>query len=170
MFTQPKDYFDKTKPAFKTFCSSCHRTNHSISACFKKYRDHDNEREAYAISKSPQKSFVQTLMIEQQEMIIDQMNITIDNAVEVHHETLQKITPHRTTIVLHHDRNHYDRNSTPRSYTRSRYDNYQLDPIVLLIDHTDHLTDAILVLDTDQVLFRETTILLNLLLHLDLLF
>ena len=44
-----------------------------------------------------------------------------------------------------------------------------LDPIVLLLDHTDHLTGTILVLDTDHVLIPETTISQNLLLHLDLL-
>ena len=37
----------------------CHRTNHSISACFKKQRDDEDKKDAYARSKSPQKSFVQ---------------------------------------------------------------------------------------------------------------
>ena len=44
-----------------------------------------------------------------------------------------------------------------------------LDPIVLLINHTDHLKDVILVQDTDHVLFQETTIFKNILSHLDLL-
>ena len=44
-----------------------------------------------------------------------------------------------------------------------------LDLIVLTIDHTDHLTDAILVLDTDHVLIQQTTILQDILLHSDLL-
>ena len=44
MFTQPKDPNNKNKPAYKKYCSYCHRTNHSISACFKKQRDdEDNE-------------------------------------------------------------------------------------------------------------------------------
>ena len=43
------------------------------------------------------------------------------------------------------------------------------DPIVLLIDHTDHLTDAIFVLDTDHVLNTVTTILRIILFHIDLL-
>ena len=59
MFTQPKDPNNKNKPAYKKFCSYCHRTNHSISACFKKQRDDEDNRDAYARSKSPQKSFVQ---------------------------------------------------------------------------------------------------------------
>ena len=59
MYTQPKDPNNKNKPAYKKYCSFCHRTNHSISACFKKQRDDEDKREAYARSKSPQKSFVQ---------------------------------------------------------------------------------------------------------------
>ena len=39
MFTQPKDPNNNTKPAYKNYCSYCHRTNHSISAYFKKQRD-----------------------------------------------------------------------------------------------------------------------------------
>ena len=35
MYTQPKDPNNKNKPAYKKYCSYCHRTNHSISACFK---------------------------------------------------------------------------------------------------------------------------------------
>ena len=50
---------NKNKPAYKKYCSYCHRTNHSISACFKKQRDDEDKREAYARTKSPQKSFVQ---------------------------------------------------------------------------------------------------------------
>ena len=46
--------------------------------------------------------------------------------------------------------------------------NETLDRIVLRIDHTDHLTDAILVLDTDHVLIQEITLLPDVFLHLDL--
>ena len=59
LFTQPKDPNNKNKPAHRKNCSYCHRTDHSISACFKKQRDDEDKRDAYARSKSPQKSFVQ---------------------------------------------------------------------------------------------------------------
>ena len=59
MFTQPRDPNNKIKPAFKKYCSTCHRTNHSIYACFKKQRDVEDKREAYARSKSLQKPFEQ---------------------------------------------------------------------------------------------------------------
>ena len=42
-----------------------------------------------------------------------------------------------------------------------------LHPIVLFIEHTDHLTDAILVLGIDHALIPETTILQNILFKLD---
>ena len=58
MFTQPKDPNNKIKPAYKNYCSYCHRTNHFISDCFKKQGDDEDKRDAYARSKSPQKSFV----------------------------------------------------------------------------------------------------------------
>ena len=59
MFTKPRDPNNRNKPAYKIFCSYCNRTNHSISACFKKQRDDEDKRDAYARSKSPQKSVVQ---------------------------------------------------------------------------------------------------------------
>ena len=43
----------------RKICSYCHRTNHHISACFKKQQDDEDEKDAYARSKSLQKSFVQ---------------------------------------------------------------------------------------------------------------
>ena len=48
MFTQPKDPNNKNKPANKKYCSYCHRTNHSVSTCFKKQRDDEDKRDAYA--------------------------------------------------------------------------------------------------------------------------
>ena len=39
MYTQPKEPNNKNKPAYKKYCSYCPKTNHSISACFKKQRD-----------------------------------------------------------------------------------------------------------------------------------
>ena len=58
MVTQPKDPSNKNKTDYKKYCSYCHRTNHSISTCFKKQRDDEDKRDAYARSKYPRKSFV----------------------------------------------------------------------------------------------------------------
>ena len=55
---QPLYPNNKNKP-YKKLCSYCHRTNHSISVCFKKQRDDEDKRDAYAGSKSPQISYMQ---------------------------------------------------------------------------------------------------------------
>ena len=48
MFTQTRDPNNKNKPAYKKYCSYCHRANHSISGCSKKQRDDEDKKEAYA--------------------------------------------------------------------------------------------------------------------------
>ena len=106
-------------------------------------------------------------------MITDQMNFTTDNVVEVHHETsiIQKITLHRTDTVLHHEIKIIMTETLLLKIIHVldmiTIDDI-LDPIAHLIEHTDHLRDAILVQNIDHVLFLETTILQNILLHIDL--
>ena len=55
MLTQPRD--PNNKKMKKKYCSYCHRTNHYVSACFK--RDDEDKRESHPRSNSPQKAFVQ---------------------------------------------------------------------------------------------------------------
>ena len=64
-----------------------------------------------------------TLTTNQTEMMTNQMTITTDQVVEVHHETFTKIKiiSHTTVIVLRsRDQNHYDRSTNPQYYIRSR--------------------------------------------------
>ena len=100
MFLRPRDPNNKNKPAYKKYCSHCHRTNHSISACFKKQRDDDDKREAYARSKSPQKSFVQYFCSPSTDRTND---IIQDTEAEVHHELIiiTKTKIPTQDIVLH---------------------------------------------------------------------
>ena len=99
MFTQSKDPNNKNKPAYKKYCSYCHRTSHSISACFKKQRDDEDKRDACARSKSPQKSFVQYF---RSPLTIEQNATIPDTEVEVLHATiLTTKTIHKTDIILH---------------------------------------------------------------------
>ena len=63
MFTQLRDPNNESNPAYKKYCSFCHRTNHSISACFKKQRDDEDKRDACAISKTPQKTLYSTVVL-----------------------------------------------------------------------------------------------------------
>ena len=99
MFTKPKDPNNKNKPAYKKCCSYCHRTNHSISACFKKQRDDEDKREAFARSKSPQKPLYNTSVLLP---TIEQNTMIIDTEVEVLHDTTLTIkTIHKIDTVLH---------------------------------------------------------------------
>ena len=100
MFTQPKDPNNEKEPAYKQFCSQCHRTNHSISACFKKHRDDEDKGEAYARSKSPQNHLYNTFVLHQ---MIDQNAMTHDTEVDVRHEIIlsTKTTIHETVLALH---------------------------------------------------------------------
>ena len=43
MFTQPRDPNNRNKPTYKKYCSQCHRTKQSISACFKNQRDDEDK-------------------------------------------------------------------------------------------------------------------------------
>ena len=44
MVTQSGDPNNKSKPAFKKYCSFCHKNNHIISNCYQKQRDDDYQR------------------------------------------------------------------------------------------------------------------------------
>ena len=88
----------------KKYCSYCHRTNHSISACFKKQRGDEAKRDAYARSKSPQNhlysTFVPLLMIEQNTMIIG-IEVQVPHETTLTAKTIYKIdTPLHLEIDL----------------------------------------------------------------------
>ena len=126
MFTQPKDPNNKNKPAYKKYCSYCHRTNHSISACFKKQRDDEEKRDAYARSKSLQKSFVPYFR-----------SPSNDRKKHYDSQCRSRSTPRNNSYNKNYsqnryrstfrDRFHYDKSTTPPQYSRSRYDTYKRD-------------------------------------------
>ena len=167
MFTQPKDPNNKNKPAYKKYCSFCHSTNHSISACFNKQRDDEDKRDAYARSKSPQNhlynSSVLLLMIEQNTMIIDM-------EVEVPHVTSLTTRPnHKIDTLLHLEKD--------LAMTKVLLLHNTLDHEMILTNaihgftalHTDLridlLIDTNVVLDIDHAPIQETLILQNIQIH-----
>ena len=171
MFTEPKDPNNKNKPAYKKFCSYCHRTNHSISACFKKQRDDEDKREAYARSKSPQNlsfsTFVLLPMTEQNTMIID---TEVEVPLEI---TLTTKTIHKTDTVLHLEIEiDYVMTKVLLLHTTLDQDMIHTNVIpgltVLLTDlHTDPHIDKTLVLDTDHTPIQETTNSQSIQIHID---
>ena len=128
MFTQPKDPNNKTKPAYKKYCSYCHRTNHSISTCFKKQREDEEKRDAYARSKSPQKSFVQYFRSPSNDRTkqYDNRNRYRSRSTSRNNSYYQNYSQNRYRSTSR-DRFHYDKSTTPPQYSRSRYDTYKRD-------------------------------------------
>ena len=59
MVTQSGDPNNKSKPAYKKYCSYCHKNNHGVSNCYQKQRDEENQRYKNQRPRTPQQSFVQ---------------------------------------------------------------------------------------------------------------
>ena len=159
MLTQSKDPNNKHKPAYKKYCSYCHRTNHSISACFKKQRDDEDKRDAYARSKSTQKSFVQYFRSPSND------------------RTKHPDNRYRSTSTSRN--NSYNKNYSQNRYRSTSRDSFHYDKVQLLhktLDHDMTLTNAIhgltvlhtdlhidllidktLALDIDHALIQENT-------------
>ena len=128
MYTQPKDPNNRNKPAYKKYCSYCHRTNHSISACFKKQQDDEDKREAYARSKSPQKSFVQYFRSPSNDRTKQYDNRYRNRSTSRDNSYNRNYPQNRyRSTSRDRDRFRYDKNTTPPHYSRSRYDTYKRD-------------------------------------------
>ena len=128
MYTQPKDPNNKNKPAYKKYCSYCHRTNHSISACFKKQRDDEDKREAYARSKYPQKSFVQYFRSPSNDRTKHCDNRYRSRSTSRDNSYNKNYSQNRyRSTSRDRDRFRYDKSTTPPHYSRSRYDTYKRD-------------------------------------------
>ena len=126
MFTQPKDPNNKNKPSNKKYCSYCHRTNHSISACFKKQRDDEDKRVAYARSKSPQKLFVQYFRSPSNDRTKHYDNRYRSRSTSRNNSYNKTYSQNRYRCTSR-DRISYDKSTTPPQYSRSRFDTYKRD-------------------------------------------
>ena len=169
MYTQPKDPNNKNKPAYKKYCSYCHRTNHSISACFEKQRDDEDKREAYARSTSPQKSFVQYFRSPSNDRTKHYDNryrsrsTSRDNSYNknysqtdtVSHLEIETDFVMTKVLILH---------TTPDQ--DMIHTNVTLDLTVLLLLIDPHI-DKTLVLDTDHAPLQEITNSPNTQIHID---
>ena len=126
--TQPRDPNNKNKPAYKKFCSYCQRTNHSISACFKKQRDDEDNRDAYARSISPQISFVQYFRSPSNDRTQRyDTRYRSGSTPRNNYYNEKKNNSQNRYRPTSRDRFSYDKRTTPPQNTRSRYDNYKRD-------------------------------------------
>ena len=55
-FTKATDPNNESKPHFRKFCTYCHKSNHSVSNCFRKQREDAGRKQNKSFSRS--KSFV----------------------------------------------------------------------------------------------------------------
>ena len=124
MFTQSKDPNNKNKPVYKKYCSYCHRTNVSKSACFKKQRDDEDKRDAYARSKSSQKSFVQYFRSPSNDRT-KRYETRYRSRSTSRNNSYNKDYSQNRYHLTSRDRFSYDKNTTPPRYSRSRYDTYK---------------------------------------------
>ena len=171
MFTQPKDPNNKNKPAYKKYCSYCHRTNHSISALlFSKNNEMMKTNEMHMLDLNLHKNHLYStsvllLMIEQDTMIIN-------TEVEVPHvTTLTTIPIKQIDTVLHLE--------IELAMTKELLLHNTLDHDMILTDaihglttldtdlHIDLLIDTTLALDIDHAPIQETIILQNTQIHTD---
>ena len=125
--TQPRDPNKKNNPAYKKYCSYCHRKNHSISACFKKQRDDEDKRDAYGRSKSPQKSFVQYFRSPSYDRTKRYYTRYRSRSTSRNNYCNKNNISQNRYRSTSRDRFSYDKSTTPPQNTRSRYDNYKRD-------------------------------------------
>ena len=169
MFTLPKDPNTKNKPAFKKYCSYCHRTNHSILLVSK-----NNEmmkiNEKHLLDLNLHKNLLYNTSVLLQ--TIEQNTMIINTEVEVPQVTTLKIkTIHKIDTVLHLE---IDLVTIKVLLLHTTLDHDMIHtnvipgPTVLPTDfHTDPHIDTTLVLDTDHAPITETTNSQNIQIHTD---
>ena len=59
MVTQPGDPNNKSKPAYKKYCTYCYKNNHGVSDCYQKQRDEEYQKYGNPRPRSRQQSFLQ---------------------------------------------------------------------------------------------------------------
>ena len=59
MVTQPGDPKNKSKPAYKKYCTYCHKNNHGVSNWYQKQRDEEYQKYRNPRPRTPQQPFVQ---------------------------------------------------------------------------------------------------------------
>ena len=164
MFTQSRDPNNKKHLHIKNIVLFVIDKNNSISACFKKQRDDEYKRDAYARSKSPQKSFVQYF------------RSPSNDRTKRHDIRYRSRSPSRSKY------NNRNTNSQRRYRSTSKTDSVMTKKLLLhnTLDHdttttkdihdhialftdllTDPLIDMTLVIDVDHVHIQEITTILQ---------
>ena len=190
MVTQSGDPNNKSKPAYRKYCSYCHKNNHSISNCYQKQRDDEYQKYINHRSGTPQQSFVQYFRSKPnnpQENRNDKTNpYSSDNDRNKYNQNYYndryRNNDRYRSNSREYSQNNYRSNSRQRYYNRSRspyrsrFDNYyqiikeelHLDLHIDLHTEITQITDIILAQDTDLVLNHKETPSNDIIIHIDL--
>ena len=169
MFTQPKHPNNKNKPAYKKYCSYCHRTI-IRSLLVSKNNEMMKTNEMRMLDLNLHKNLLYNTSVLLQP--IEQNTMIIDTEVEVLHETTLTIkTIHKIDTVLHLE---IDLVMTKVLLLHNALDHDMILTNVipgLTALHTDPRTDLLidttLALDTDHAPIPETINLQNIQIHTD---
>ena len=190
MVTQTGDPNNKSKPAYRKYCSYCHKNNHSISNCYQKQRDDEYQKYNNQRSRTPQQSFVQYFRNKPnnpQENRNDNTNpYSSDNDRNKYNQNYYndryRNNDRYRSNSREYSQNNYRSNSRQRYYNRSRSpyrsrfvisiiiikEELHLDLHIDLQTEITQITDIILAQDTDLVLNHKETPSNDIIIHIDL--
>ena len=102
MVTQSGDPNNKSKPAYKIYCSYCHKNNHGISNCYQKQRDEEyqrlkNQRSGTPLNNPLYNIFAVNLVIHKNIEMKTKMTILLEITIVI--DLIRTITP-TTTIDI----------------------------------------------------------------------
>ena len=160
MVTQSGDPNNKSKPAYKKYCSYCHKNNHGVSICYQKQRDEELPNNLLyntsvvmaAIPKKTELKIKLVILLEIMTVIdIVKTTVTIMIDIEIMIDTeVAAENFHKTTIDLILDR---DITIDPEVHTHLDLDMTTIIKEELHLDlHTDHHTETTLI--TDIILYQ----------------
>ena len=177
MVTQPGDPDNKSKQAYKKYCTFCHKHNHGDSNCYQKQRDQDYQKYKNPRPRTPQQSFVQYFRSKPSNsqdnrtekkliILLEIMNVVdiaettptimIDIEIMTDTEVTVEII-HKTTIDLILDK---DTTIDLKVHTHPDLDMTTIIKEELHPDlHIDHRTETILI--TDIILDQDIDLVLN---------
>ena len=126
-FTQSRHPNSKHKPAFKKFCSYCHRTNHSISSLFQ-------ETPLLDLNLLKNHLYITSILLPVRITVTEQITNLQKPMIDIvcrstsRHSNTNRNTSSQSRYRSHsRDQYSNDRTTTPPQFHRSRYDTYRRD-------------------------------------------
>ena len=117
MVTQSGDPNNKSKPAYKKYCTYCYKNNHGVSNCYQKQRDEEYQKYRNPRPRTPQQSFVQYFR--------SKPSISQDNRTENKTDYPSRDNDHSRSSQNYYLNDRYSNNdryrSNSRDYSQNNY-------------------------------------------------